>query len=283
MLHDEAIDVACATATVDFRTSLTTVPTAKPKSGRDKRPPGRALGRKTVAPDKILQAFNTWAFKREQPTNPDLMEPVIAAAIAEGRPVPFCLYWGKGPRREVAEPDHQCLDYIGELATRVACAYEHGAAITLIFTDTHARLNGHGVDSMDDYFGGVEAEARARGFATCRLGDLTQAVDLATLDELPASEEVLRRLATCAAKWYRGDGSAEDGAVKYYEMNMIEKRAVEVAFPGSIFVTFNGSEFSALFPDRLPVFHMYSLKRGISVKPWFLPATSEASTAKLAS
>jgi L-tyrosine isonitrile synthase len=276
MLHDETIDVACATATVDFRTSLITNSTPKLKSTR-------APARKAMTADKILQAFNTWAFKREQPTNPDLMRPVIAAAMAEGRPVPFCLYWGKGPRRDVAEPDLQCLDYLGELACRVASAYDHGAAITLIFTDTHARLNGHSVDSMGDYFGAVKAAARERNFATCWLGDLTRAVDPTALDELPASDEVLQRLAACAAKWYRGDGSAEDGAVKYYEMNMIEKRAVEIAFPGSIFVTFNGSEFSALFPDRLPVFHMYSLKRGISVKPWFLPAASEASTARLAS
>jgi hypothetical protein len=53
-------------------------------------------------------------------------------------------------------------------------------------------------------------------------------------------------------------------------MNMIERRAVELAFPRSIFVTFNGSEFRGLFPQRLPIFYMYSLRRGVSVKPWFL-------------
>ena len=40
---------------------------------------------------------------------------------------------------------------------------------------------------------------------------------------------------------------------------------------GSIFITFNGSEFRCLFPERLPIFYMYSLRRGVSVKPWFLP------------
>ena len=51
---------------------------------------------------------------------------------------------------------------------------------------------------------------------------------------------------------------------------MIERRAVELTFPRSIFVTFNGSEFRGLFPQRLPIFYMYSLRRGVSVKPWFL-------------
>jgi hypothetical protein len=282
MLHDQTSGVACAAPTIDFAHSLPSFSVANTNPRRGKPAAGRAAGRKPATPDQVLQAFNTWAFKREQPSNADLMRPCIAAAIAEERPLPFVLYWGKGPRRQLAAPDLQCLDYLSELAARVAASYQHGAAVTLIFTDTHATLNGHCADSMHDYFQAVDAVARERGFASCRLGDLTKAVEAAEM-EAPASDEVLRRLAACAAKWYRGDGSAEDGALKYYEMNMIEKRAVEIAFPGSIFVTFNGSEFSALFPERLPVFHMYSLKRGISVKPWFLPAANDAEPAKLAS
>lgn len=54
-------------------------------------------------------------------------------------------------------------------------------------------------------------------------------------------------------------------------MNMVEKRAIELAFPHSIFVTFNGSEFRSLFPENMPIFFMYSIKRGVSAKPWFLP------------
>jgi L-tyrosine isonitrile synthase len=286
MLHDKKSGVAYATPTAHFHNSILAIPPVAAKPRRKKPAAGRAAAHKTVTPEQILQSFNTWAFKREQPTNANLMRPFIAAAIAEGRPISFVLYWGKGPRRRVAEPDLQCLDYVSELAARVASTYHHGAAITLIFTDTHARLNGHCADSIRDYFDAVDAVARERGFTTCRLSDLTRAVEDMPLEETaeaPVSDEVLQRLAACAAKWYRGNGSAEDGATKYYEMNMIEKRAVELAFPGSFFVTFNGSEFSALFPDRLPVFHMYSLRRGISIKPWFVPAVQEAALCKLAS
>src|SRR5262249_39787820 len=60
-------------------------------------------------------------------------------------------------------------------------------------------------------------------------------------------------------------------------MNMQEKRAVERAFPSSIFITFNGSLLRALFPEQLPVFYRYSLRRGTSVKPWFLPDEAVAS------
>lgn len=56
----------------------------------------------------------------------------------------------------------------------------------------------------------------------------------------------------------------------------IEKQAVETAFPDAIFVTFNGSELRPLFPDRMPIFYMYSVRRGVAVKPWFMPAEREA-------
>jgi len=58
-----------------------------------------------VAAEKVLQTFNTWAFKREQPDNPLLMLQLIAHSIAVGEPIPFVLYWGKGPRSAIDAPD----------------------------------------------------------------------------------------------------------------------------------------------------------------------------------
>jgi hypothetical protein len=57
-------------------------------------------------------------------------------------------------------------------------------------------------------------------------------------------------------------------------MNLIEQRVVERAFAGSIFITFNGSDLRKLFPRQLPIFYMYSLRRGFSVKPWFMSCES---------
>jgi L-tyrosine isonitrile synthase len=93
------------------------------------------------------------------------------------------------------------------------------------------------------------------------------------LPDDPAPDHgILEQLATAAAKWYFGDETPERAALAYYKMNMAEKRAVEIAFPRSIFITFNGSRLRILFPKRLPIFYMYSLRRGVSVKPWFFKA-----------
>ena len=235
---------------------------------------GHSANRKVTA-ETLLRSFNTWAFKREQPADPQLMLRIISESIALREPVSFILYWGKGPRCRLGEPDIECLDYLGTFASRVLEVYEPGAAIKLIFTDTHAALNGHAPDRVRAYFAEVEACAAERGFETCFLGELirsAEAVAICAPNDDDVSEEILQRLSAGARKWYRGDGTAGEGALKYFQMNMIEKRAVELAFPRSIFVTFNSSELRVLFPNYLPVFYMYSLRRGVSVKPWFLPA-----------
>jgi hypothetical protein len=228
-----------------------------------------------AVPEKIVQAFNTWAFKREQPDSVPLLLETVASAIQVARPVPFVLYWGKGPRNELAEPDTVCLDYLATLRARVQRVYEPGASLRLIFTDTHATLNGHAPWAMEAYFDAVEAAARERGFDGCWLSELVFAAEAAGAIDLadePIPDEMFQKLNACAAKWYRGQGTAVDGAARYLQMNMVEKRAVQFAFPQAIFITFNGSEFRNLFPARMPVFYMYSLRRGHSVKPWFIPA-----------
>jgi hypothetical protein len=237
-----------------------------------------------VAPEKILQAFNTWAFKREQPDNAAVMLQVIAEATKLGKPVPFVLYWGKGPRCELAEPDTTCLDYLDSLAARVKQVYAPGVAFKLIFTDTHATLNGHAPEAMEAYFTAVEHAARARGFDSCWLSELVfaaEAADAIDLEDEPISAHVREKLGACAAKWFRGEGTVEEGADRYLQMNMIEKRAVQHAFSRAIFVTFNGSDYRCLFPEQMPIFYMYSLRRGMAVKPWFLPAPAPAAVAQV--
>jgi len=237
--------------------------------------------KQTVTAEAVLRSFNTWAFKREQPADPQLMSRMISEAIALAEPVSFILYWGKGPRCRIGEPDIACLDYLGAFAQRVGDVYAPGATIGLIFTDTHAALNGHAPQEIQAYFTEVQAGAGERGFSTCWLSELTRSTQAAaafSIDDQPVPQEMLQRLSTSAGKWYRGDGTAADGARKYFRMNMIEKRAVEIAFPRSIFVTFNGSDLRCLFPDHLPIFYMYSLRRGVSVKPWFLPAPGTEDT-----
>src|SRR5258705_5647906 len=73
------------------------------------RPTKAARRPQALTPEKILQTFNTWAFKREQPDNIPAMLAAISGAAQLSGPVPFVLYWGKGPRHGLDEPDTACL------------------------------------------------------------------------------------------------------------------------------------------------------------------------------
>jgi L-tyrosine isonitrile synthase len=227
------------------------------------------------AAQALLRSFNTWHFKREQPSDPGEMLKVVAQAMSARQPVPFVLYWGKGPRCRIGVPDIECLGYLNQMAERVRAAYAPGAAIKLIFTDTHASLNGHSPASMESYFADVDEHARRFRFDSDRLGRLVSGLPkMDGGDDQTIPGELLVELRSSAAKWYRGAGTAEDGARQYYHMNMLERRAIERAFPHSIFVTFNSSKLRALFPRNLPIFYMYSMRRGVGVKPWFVPGAA---------
>ena len=229
--------------------------------------------------DQILQSFNTWAFKRAQPSDSRLLGKVVKGAVLRQEPISFVLYWGKGPRSSVGAYEAQCLDFLSAMATRVDAVYDKGAAFNLLLTDTHALLNGHAAHDVTRYFAEVAEMAGTYGFASYLLGDLCTAAgtDVAAPADCAPSDETLDQLARSAMRWYRGAGTAEDGARTYYRMNMFEREVVEHFFPTSVFVTFNGHEHRELFPARLPIFYMYSLKRGTSVKPWFLPDPADAS------
>lgn len=237
--------------------------------------PNNARKQKTrSAPDpaKVISSFNTWAFKREQPSDAALMTSIVQTSITQKAPIEFVLYWGKGPRSSLAAPDVQCLDYLAAFAEKLSAAYSPGTRLTLIFTDTHAALNGHTHGHAQQYFDEVAEAAALRGFAGCKLGDLVEKFKHTGkhAHDTPRPAATLSNLTRSASRWYRGAGDAEAGARAYYDMNMIEKRVIEAAFPQSIFITFNGSELRELFPDRLPIFYMYSLRKGFGVKPWFL-------------
>ena len=51
-----------------------------------RRRPATAVRRENAA-EKVLRSFNTWAFKREQPSDPHLMQQVISHAITQGKPL----------------------------------------------------------------------------------------------------------------------------------------------------------------------------------------------------
>ncbi len=198
----------------------------------------------------------------------------VAEAHARRAPISFVQYWGKGLRPQLAAPEFACLDFLDSMMSRIDEIYEPGADFTLVFTDTHASLNGHSQASIQSYFQDLMLATRGRRFKVRLLSTLVNAAGMCP-DAMPERQapppDLLDELRVSAAKWFKGEGSTEEGAIRYFQANMLERKVMEREFPHSIFVTFNGSQLKSLFPESLPIFYMFSLRHGISDKPWFLP------------
>ncbi len=227
--------------------------------------------------ERVVAAFNTWAYKREQPSSLDELHARAEAAILNQRPLSLVLYWGKGPRRYAAGPERACLNYLRTMLDRIASTYAPGAQLELLLTDTHAKLNNHSQRAIDDYFASVREEACHRGFSTRLLSSLMAGFPYPCSDrtDICPSERTLNALIASAAKWYGGNGTPRSGALAYYAMNMRERAVVERFYASAVFVTFNGSDLRPLFPEAMPIFYMYSVRKGCAVKPWFMPSTDD--------
>ena len=140
---------------------------------------------RAVTPEQILKSFSTRAFKREKPGDPELMLQFIAQAHARQAPISFVQYWGKGLRSTLAAPEFTCLDYLDSMMSRIVDIYEPGIDFTLVFTDTHAALNGHTASKHQFVLprSGTQATRRHR-FKTCLLSSLVNTAGLRP-DEMP--------------------------------------------------------------------------------------------------
>ena len=104
---------------------------------------------RTVTPEQILRSFNTRAFKREKPEKPELMLEFVTQAQARRAPISFVEYWGKGLRLDAGERRNlPAWIFFNSMMSRIGEIYEPGADFTLVFTDTHAALNGHSQASI---------------------------------------------------------------------------------------------------------------------------------------
>lgn len=224
--------------------------------------------------ESVLKSFNKWSYKRSQPSDSLLLRRFVSNAIHRSEPISFVLYWGKGRRAHAGVNEEKCLSFLSGMASEICATYSSGAFFDILYTDTHAHLNGYKPDEISIYGNDIRTLAERRLFRLTRLSQVCRKAELNKVSGPsnfdPREQQLTEKLVECAEKWYRGSGCARKGALEYYNMNMIERLAVQVVFPKSIFITFNGPEFRDIFPPSLPIFYMYSIKKGTSVKPWFM-------------
>lgn len=181
-------------------------------------------------------------------------------------------YWGKGSKSQVGEPEKKTLDFLQEFFDRIKTIYPTGVELLILLTDTHADLNGHSQESTKTYFDSVKNLAQNYEFKTACLSELVSYNKdqlLPLVESLIIEDGLFDILLNSAEKHYTASNDYSLATKLYYLQNQIERQRIDENYPDYIFLTFNGSKLNDLFPKTLPIFYMYSSKKGTSVKPWF--------------
>lgn len=229
--------------------------------------------------EESFTALTRRRFNRAPPDQGEAIKERIQRALISGKPVPFVTYWGCGARDAVSDVDLKALERLQELLQGTRRIPELAVQLTLILTDTHARLNGKPEARIERYYAEV-AEAGARHqFSSVRFSELWEEAGLtleqvrrdAASPEVSASFDALairEDLVSQAGKHFESGASAEEGARTYHAACLREAPLVAHRFPEHIFLSYNSPEMIPLFPS-LPKLFLYSTAKGWTQKPWF--------------
>jgi len=226
-----------------------------------------------------LKQLTAWKYKRAQPSDPDAILQILAAAYRRGRPVPLLLYWGCGRRDTLSEIDRMAMDRLAEYlgnANLLACA---PPALTVMLNDVHSTINEIPTACFERYYDAVAAYASSVGFTALRQSDVWRAVgldlvDIKTQAMAPEFDEPWRDLPNrfhlvARSERHHNGACSERGARLYAYACLKEGAAFAAHFPGHLFLTYNGPDMDPLLP-ALPKLYLYSYKKGKTEKPWFL-------------
>lgn len=225
-----------------------------------------------ITAEKIIESFNTWKFKREQPFDIGKFTEVIELAIANNSPIPFITYWGIGDKNDNIDSELQTFDFLRLFFQRIKDVYTPGITLTVIFTDNHGYLNGYSEDKITNYFSLIKDIVDKEDYRIVRLSSFVEYNKSLLEQEIThvrIGQKLAESLLNSSQKHYKASADAAYGMKLYYVQNQIEKRVLEDKFKNHVFLTFNNSEMNDLFPIELPIFYMYSLHTKTSVKPWF--------------
>lgn len=211
----------------------------------------------------------------------------------------FVFLWGAGNKTKATKSDKDCLLYLFHFLKKVEDLYQVNVNLNVVFTDTHAYLNGYDHLNYDVYIREISYHIKKHGFqfltssALCHTGfneagypDHQSFIDhvIAHADEffgtLELKENEIKSVSNfyhyalrhCVRIGHHQSGicfeNEESAAKAYLYVASFEKRIISKVYNKAAFITYLAKDESAVFPD-LPVIRIYSIKSGLRTRPWF--------------
>ncbi len=230
---------------------------------------------------EIIGRFNTQKIRRARSPDIDRIEDLVQGALLRRGAFEFAGYWGVGAREELGTADRFALERLRTIVEAVNdCAGYPMGSVRLILADLHGRSNEVKAEIIDRYLGAVGEEATRMGFETELLSSIWErygldfdtvvgAINDPVFEErwasFPLREDFVRR----AARHCDDTRRAEEVARRYHAVTHEDRQVLTRHLDGCIFFTYGEPEFRGIQPE-LPVVFWYSLKKGVSERPWFI-------------
>ena len=213
--------------------------------------------------------------------------------------VDFVMLWGASNKTASTQSDAESLLYLFHFLKRVEDIYQVKTNLTLIFTDTHAYLNGYSDSNYSRYIKDISYHIKKHSFKwvlsslMCKdkimasgydtypgfidniIANSMELFNTINLDEknLGAVENFYKyALRHCNRIGKHESGlafkNAEAAAKAYLYFAFFEKAVITKAFEGAAFITYMSREEEFALPD-LPIIRLFSMKSGLRTRPWF--------------
>ena len=220
--------------------------------------------------------------------------------LCNRKDVNFVMLWGASNKSHVSDADKDCLLYLHHFLKKTERAFDVKTSLTIIFTDTHAYLNGYDKINYNKYIDEISIEATQYDFRyglsslLCSeaikengYNGYVQFIDtiVNNAEELFESINLIEKKANAINNFYRyalrhcnrignhGNGvffrSQEDAAKGYLYFAFFEKKIIAQKFSSSAFITYMSREEEFALPE-LPIIRLFSIQSGLRTRPWFI-------------
>lgn len=228
--------------------------------------------------DELAKILASRQFSRDIPYREDAMRRILREVLLAHRPLPMVTFWGAGAKGAMDDADRGALAQLEAMLKAIKKKHAQGAALTVLLSDEHARLNGFDPASYLPYLAEVRAALEAMGAACVSVKDAWDAWGM-------TAEQIFSELRLRNRKhpgWWKDvpfRASLEDAAAglghenptasaqRYHIMRTMESTHLTASFPDHVFLTYSSDEAQRILPD-LPTLYVWVTK-GTSHVPWF--------------
>jgi hypothetical protein len=214
-------------------------------------------------------------FRSRYPITPDLCELVSRAAQATPPELRALYIWGAHEKEVPDQADQDTLSHLRSLLLRMESVLGLTVSLQVVIADVHGTLNQVSPERSGRYAAAISNHMRERGWHVQWMSDLWRdaEITLERVEEVAVGLDVASdapRLLRFSGRHFRGS-SADEGARRYLAARLLERPVLSRHFRDHIYLTPVEPSLDFVQPE-LPIFHVWTRKKGCSAKPWFTTA-----------